>query len=34
MQDLFDDDDLFIEEPSPKPEPRPPIVNDGRTTTG
>ena len=24
MQDLFDDDDLFIEEPSPKPEPRPP----------
>jgi phosphatidate cytidylyltransferase len=24
MRDLFDDDDLFIEEPSPKPEPRPP----------
>ncbi|HEX7245715.1 MAG TPA: phosphatidate cytidylyltransferase [Solirubrobacterales bacterium] len=26
MQDLFDDDDLFIEEPPPKPEPRPPRV--------
>jgi phosphatidate cytidylyltransferase len=24
MRDLFDDDDLFIEEPPPKPEPRPP----------
>jgi len=24
MRDLFDDDDLLIEEPSPKPEPRPP----------
>jgi len=24
MRDLFDDDDLFVEEPAPKPEPRPP----------
>ena len=24
MRDLFDDDDLFLEEPAPKPEPRPP----------
>jgi phosphatidate cytidylyltransferase len=24
MRDLFDDDDLFVEDPAPKPEPRPP----------